>query len=790
MATEKEIKALYNHGFVILRASRTTNAPIGWKRKLSPSNKVKWGYAAEMADPLLAVYHSTFSAAILARSHCGFYLGHGNLCCIDLDTKKTTLEETTALRDLIIKKMATNVVVEKTKSQGYHIYFLYDKHEDNQPDWTGKGIGNWIELYYSKRFIACYLSNSKKYGLEHGNLLKLKPLTTKQHTQLISILHPFAGKKKSKARKKSANRPVDQETWNLAEAYVKQVEEKELDLTGDNPEWFKIGKGFANAFGLKGFDMFNRLSRFSPKYNEDTIETVYTNYVDGEALPKSRKITIATFFKICSNAGLNDLTTLATLKKHPPSVKEFSLTLYRKEKMPEHVHRLVSAFLEHIEICCVDGATFFIFDQTHWKKQNSKFVIDLINSFVDRSDVDGRFRTLLRTVPYLKMAIEEIKLNTMREALEPRTGNLHDGVFINLENGVLHINIKTGKRKLLDHESSYNFTTLLPYCYEPAATCPKFNNWITTQIPDITLHKAYYAFVASCLTKHKADIIMLLVGDTSTGKSSLIEITRRVIGLENSAAVSAGILFGGTSEAQTQAMQMENKLLAYDFDSQPFKHLEILLKVAAQEPLPGWQMHVTRRPIINYGRLLIAMNKYSYSVFNEAVARRLITINMDIKVIKDNSVLPAIYENELAGIFNHILNIGIKHLIDNGGQIKITDAMRQATVDFHMRDRDSVRWFKENYVVLEESKDKSNKLTALQKYEQANLKIKIAETSISKLYDTYWQYMTDIEHVPANKVQLRKHFAQDLKQIGVEDTLTKQPGKITKRVLFIGLLGD
>lgn len=789
MNYESDIHKLNSKGFVILRASRANNAPIGWKRKISPSNKVKWGYVQEMADPLLSTYHSTFNAAILARSHCGFYLGHGNLCCIDLDVKKVDAQIAIDLKDSIVKKFGANVVVELTKSNGFHIYFLYEKREDNIPNWTGLDAKtkNWIELYYSKRFIACYLSNSKKYKLLHSSILDLKPLSTKQHTALLGLMSEFRGEEKAKKIRASNNSPVDRETWQQAEEYVRQLEERQLDITGDNPTWFKIGKGFVNAFGSKGFEMFNRLSQFSSTYNADTIETQYQSWCNNET-PKDKRITIATFFKICADNGLNDLTTITTLRNNPPAkVSEFELVLTKKERMPEHVHTLVEAFLKHVEICCIDTAYFYVYETTHWVKRNSKQVVDLLNNFVDRSDVEDKYRKLLRTLPYLDMAIRELKLITQRDAIEPMTGNLHDGVFINLENGVLHINIKTGKRKLLDHESKYNFTTILPFCYEPAAECRKFDAWIGAQIPDATLHTAYYAFVASCLTKHKADIIMLLVGDTSTGKSSLIDITRRLIGLENSVAISAGILFGGTPEAQTQAMQMENKLLAYDFDSQPFKHLEMLLKVAAQEPLPGWQMHVTRRPIINYGRLLIAMNPYSYSVFNPAVARRLITVNMDVKIEKDNSVMPAIYEHELAGIFNHILNIGIRHLIENGGQIKITEKMRQATIDFHTRERDSVRWFKSLYLVPKPTTDKSNKRSIDEKMKLANPNTTVKYTSITQLYQEYRTWMMDNEGVPESKIQLRKHFAADLKLIGIYDDQVFRAGKAKEYGVFVAL---
>lgn len=789
MNYEKEIQELHDKGFVILQASRATNAPVGWKRKITPNNKKLWGYSEEMGDPLLSVYHSTFNATLLARSHCGFYMGHSNLCCIDLDTKKTTPEVTERVKDSVIKALNKNVVIESTKSNGYHVYFLYDKRLPNDPDFTGLKIDNWIELYYQKRFVASYLSNSKKYTLLHGNLLTLKPLTTKLHTKLLAVLEPFKGEKLKPKKSNNKKYPVDEDTLKRAEMYVRQLEEKGLDITGGNPTWFKIGKSFASAFGIKGFDIFNRLSQYSPTYNADTIEEVYNGFVQGDINHNGNtKITIATFFKMCEDAGLADLETLQALKLHPVTIdKEFELTLTKKERMPEHVHILVDAFIKEIKICCIDGATFFIFRSTHWIKHNTRQVVDLINDFVDRSNVEDKFRKLLRTVPYLEMALKELRLITQRDSIEPHTGNLNGGIFINMENGILHVDMKTGKRKLLDHESSYNFTTLLPFCYEPAAECICFDEWMISQIPDATLHIAYYAFVASCLTHHKADIIMLLAGETSTGKSSLIDITRRLIGLENSAAVSAGILFGGTAEAQIQALQMENKLLAYDFDASPFKSLEMLLKVAAQEPLPGWQMHVTRRPVINYGRLIIAMNPANYSVFNPAVARRFITINMDVAFVKDNSIMPAIYENELAGIFNHVLNVGVKHLLENGGQIKVTDSMKLATLKFHTGNRDAIRWFELMYMVLKVSKDKNNKTSVEEKLKIVNPNTDIVFTTVSEMYQAFRIWMMDVEGVSEHKLLMRKYFAADIKLLGIEDQVFKING-VSKKGFFVGEL--
>lgn len=782
MNRNKEIQTLHDKGFVILRAQRTTNAPIGWKNKATG----KWGYVDQMSDPALSQYKQSFSAEVTSKSHCGFYLGFGDLCCIDLDVKKTKEDVKTLVAKIVREMPEAAICVETTKSNGYHIYFRYKTDLPNDPNWTqlDAKTKNWIEVYYRKRFIACYLSNSKRYNLIEGSILELKPLKEKQHEKLLSYFIKWRGKR-SKPRKRKAV-TVDQETWRRTQAFVEQIEAKGLDITGDNPKWFRIGKAFASAFGEQGFDMFKRVSSFSPLYNEDEIQDDYAAFVDGDKRERGVKITIATFFHLCEEAGLKTLEQQAADRMHPAVQvdKEFSLELTKKEKMADHVHKLCEEFKKNIYICCIDKVNFYVFETTHWIQRNTKEVLDLVNNFIDRSDVEAQYRLLLRTVPYMKMLLEELYLTTQRSSLEPYTGNLHEGIFINMENGVLHINLQTGKRKLLDHEAKYNFTTLLPYGYDPTASSPRFDKWIDSQIPNKSLHLIYYAFVASCLTKHKADIIMLLAGPTSTGKSSLIDISRRVIGLDNSAPISATTLFNGKPDAAAQVMQMENKLLAYDFDAQAFRSQEILLKAASQEPLMGWQMHVARRPVTNYGRILIAMNPQSYSIFNEQIARRFITINMDIPVIKDNSVMPAIYEHELAGIFNHIVNRGVKYLIDNKGTILQTAEMIQATRKLHTDSKDAIVWFNQHYTLPTQPTDKSNKLSMLQKLNKVN-KGRVIMVTLSEMYQQFRIWMEDVEGHHVGKLPPRKFFTQDLAIAGIKEGLIKVGGTVYRGIYLI-----
>ncbi len=761
----REINRLHANGFVILQANKSTNAPIGWKHK--DGSVIKWGYTEEMADPKLEVYKKTFNTELIMKSHCGFYLGHNQLCCIDLDTKKTTIKETRKLKDLILKKLGKRIAIETTKSNGFHIYFRH-KILPNVPDFMAKGKDNWIELYYSKRFIACYLSNTGLYKLEHGDIDKLTELTDGEHKSLLGILKPYAGKiTKRKATKRSVV-SVDENTRLQVESYIEQITTKGLDITGDNPKWFKIGKALANAFGDKGFDYFNAISQFSDKYNADTIQQDYDRFLTDDKKDRQDKVTISTFIKYCDDAGLYDIKTLQIANAQTEE-REFELIIQEKEKMPDVVHAVCNGFISIAPICCMDKKTFYMFKNTHWVRLNEREVTELVIDYCRRSTVSPKILRSIETFPYKQAILAELGLVTMVDTITPNTGDLKNGININLNNGILHVDLNTGKRKLLDHSPAYNFTGVLPYNYEIESLCPKFDAWMDNQIPDKESQTTYYAFIASCLTKHKADIILMLAGGTSTGKSSLIEITRRLVGIENSVPVSASTLFGGGSDGQTIAMQMENKLLAYDFDAQPFKTLEVLLKVAAQEPIMGWQMGIARRPVTNYGRLMIAMNPHNYSIFTPAVARRFITVRMDVQVKKDNSVIPDIYENELAGIFLKVLNVGMKHLINNNGQILVSEKMQKNTLDFHIGQRDSIRWFNKHYEIPIVPKDNSKRLTKMKKYENCNKDKHIIRVGVSELYRLYRAWMEDVEGFQTNRIQVRKHFAQDLELLGIQD---------------------
>src|SRR6478609_2964049 len=376
MNSIKEIQLLHNKGFVLLRAQRTTNAPIGWKHKDG-----KWGYVEEMSDPTLKRYKETFDAGITSKSHVGFYLGHNDLCCIDLDVKKTKIN-VGEIVDKILAAWGEYVCIETTKSNGYHIYFRYKTDLPNNPDFTVKGKDNWIEVYYRLRFIACYLSNSKRYNLVSGAIESLPLLKDAQHKNILKFFDTWRGVRAKPKKYKPVK--IDSDVLNRVKSYVEQIETKQIDITGDNPRWFRLGKAFASAFGLDGFDLFNRISRFSPLYNEDTIKDDYQGFVDGDKRDRGAKITIATFFHLCEENGLMSLEAVQALRLNPHTeTKEYVIELSKKERIGQHVYKVINSFIQHIPICCTDKANYFVFEHTHWKRKNTRQVVDLLSEFID-----------------------------------------------------------------------------------------------------------------------------------------------------------------------------------------------------------------------------------------------------------------------------------------------------------------------------------------------------------------------------------------------------------------------
>ena len=121
---------------------------------------------------------------------------------------------------------------------------------------------------------------------------------------------------------------------------------------------------------------------------------------------------------------------------------------------------------------------------------------------------------------------------------EHRFDNTHTD--INCLNGVLHYS--DGRWQLLPHRRDDFRTTQLPIEYDPAATCPRFEQYLD-EVFDGTEDKAErtallleglgYTFVTSC----KYEKFFMLIGEGANGKSVFLYVVAELIGRNQVSAV-------------------------------------------------------------------------------------------------------------------------------------------------------------------------------------------------------------------------------------------------------------
>jgi len=232
---------------------------------------------------------------------------------------------------------------------------------------------------------------------------------------------------------------------------------------------------------------------------------------------------------------------------------------------------------------------------------------------------------------------------------------------VNLSNGVLDLK----SMEMLPHSTKYGFVNVLPYDYEPNAICPNFDQFMNDimmkrqDLIDILYEYLGYALVGGDCRYQKA---LLLIGEGSNGKSTLINVVRALVGDFSTAITLSelkdpqhrynliGKLFNLSEETSTDAFM----------DSSIFKNLvtggEMSVKLVYKPPF------ITR----NKAKFIISMNELPFSRDStKAFFRRLLMVPFDEEFTHDKGNMDENIEDklmeELPGILNKLIE-GYKRL--------------------------------------------------------------------------------------------------------------------------------
>lgn len=112
--------------------------------------------------------------------------------------------------------------------------------------------------------------------------------------------------------------------------------------------------------------------------------------------------------------------------------------------------------------------------------------------------------------------------------------------FISLTNGILQLDFAEGKTvtQLLPHSPDFFSLNLLPYAYDPAATCPTFDKFLAQVQPDPEVRSFLQEwFGYNLIPMTKFEKFCVFKGDGANGKSVLIKVLIEMLGLQNVSSV-------------------------------------------------------------------------------------------------------------------------------------------------------------------------------------------------------------------------------------------------------------
>lgn len=173
-------------------------------------------------------------------------------------------------------------------------------------------------------------------------------------------------------------------------------------------------------------------------------------------------------------------------------------------------------------------SVFYVFNGKHWDEVSDEHMMSLIMRF---------FACWLFPPSKIKNIFDTVKMQVFED-------NLKRGVYLNekenemitsiiVKNGI--IDIKEGKAVLTPHDRNFFDLNMMPYDYDPTATCDDFLKFVDQQWPgDKEMHDQLQEMYGLCLMPVKQiQLFALMIGKSRSGKGVHREIITEMIGKHN-----------------------------------------------------------------------------------------------------------------------------------------------------------------------------------------------------------------------------------------------------------------
>ncbi len=308
-----------------------------------------------------------------------------------------------------------------------------------------------------------------------------------------------------------------------------------------------------------------------------------------------------------------------------------------------------------------DGSSFYLYneDSGTWREIHNSFVGQKLSAYLGDRAKSSWVLDARRMV--------EFETHFDPNELQP------DRHLLNLENGVL--DIQTNRRLL--HNPDYFFRNQIPLRFNPAATCPKWHQYLAEIFPDdLDRSKTLQDFAGYCLCPtifiHKC---LFLIGHGGNGKSVFLNTLCKLVGHHNVSAIEpfqmADKFLVGT---------LRNKLLncCNEIETKSPIHGAALKQVISGDLIQAdikYKTPITFRPTAKHVFSMNALPNLTDRTFG--MTRRLIVVrfNRTFDGRTADTRLESKLEAELPGILNWALT-GLNRVLQTR-QIHETEQMKR-----------------------------------------------------------------------------------------------------------------
>lgn len=434
-------------------------------------------------------------------------------------------------------------------------------------------------------------------------------------------------------------------------SFLKEAHEKPDEIT--EPQWFEainIVSHFQDEFKTA-----HEISKGHPGYiaadTQERAERAHYSY--GPSLCTSVEQKVWDKCKECPHYGKVRSPIQLKSKEHI-STEENGFTVLVKGKPVRQYEDLRRHFNKKYEyIVFDDNKEVFIFDGKKYIPYSELNIKSYAQeNFIPLCEMDRERKEFFHQVTSTNIV--------NRESFEPPQNK------INLLNGILDIRTN----ELVPHTGSYYFTYVLPYDYDAGAECPTWDQFMQ----NISLGRQN---IIDCLEEYIGYILLggtydfnkmlIMAGDGSNGKTTLINTMKKIIGQENISFIPAS-KYGNNFYLANLYGKLAN--ISEETGVMGLKDVEVIKLLTGDGTLEVDRKFGQPFNFVNRAKMIMTYNKVPYlGESTLGIKRRLMIapfdLNLEEEADKKIENIQEKLEAELSGILNRCL-IALRRLLDNG----------------------------------------------------------------------------------------------------------------------------